>query len=315
MARQPAASSDNVNARDTRAAMKVKAEKAVKAEKVSKVKAEDAKQKKGKRRVREEEEDHQGRDENGEDDAEGDEDALDDDDDAPEHKHVATLPRDTDGFIPGSIVRIQLQNFVTYDWVEFRPGPYLNMIIGPNGTGKSSIACAICLGLGWSPQILGRASEINSFVKQGKTSGHIEIELKGPKGKPNLVIRRNLTSTSKTSTFTLNGVSAIGREISSQMASLNVQIGNLCTFLPQDKVSEFAAMSPQDLLKETQRAAGDQNLTAWHKTLIEAGADQKKINDLIKSEMDQLQQMRERNEAIERDVQRCLERQKIEQEV
>ncbi len=55
-------------------------------------------------------------------------------------------------FIPGSIVRIQLQNFVTYDWVEFRPGPYLNMIIGPNGTGKSSIACAICLGLGWSPQ-------------------------------------------------------------------------------------------------------------------------------------------------------------------
>ncbi|PBK65782.1 P-loop containing nucleoside triphosphate hydrolase protein [Armillaria solidipes] len=321
--------------------MKVKAEKAVKAEKVSKVKAEDAKQNKGKRRVRDEEEDHQGRDENGEVDAEGDEDALDeeggsgspkgrkrtrlntngdshpadDDDDAPEHKHVATLPRDTDGFIPGSIVRIQLQNFVTYDWVEFRPGPYLNMIIGPNGTGKSSIACAICLGLGWSPQILGRASEINSFVKQGKTSGHIEIELKGPKGKPNLVIRRNLTSTSKTSTFTLNGVSAIGREISSQMAALNVQIGNLCTFLPQDKVSEFAAMSPQDLLKETQRAAGDQNLTAWHKTLIEAGADQKKINDLIKSEMDQLQQMRERNEAIERDVQRCLERQKIEQEI
>ncbi|KAG7444355.1 uncharacterized protein BT62DRAFT_237991 [Guyanagaster necrorhizus] len=189
------------------------------------------------------------------------------------------------------------------------------MIIGPNGTGKSSIACAICLGLGWSPQILGRANEINSFVKQGKTSGHIEIELKGPKGKPNLVIRRNLTSTSKTSTFTLNGVSAIGREISSQMAALNVQIGNLCTFLPQDKVSEFAAMSPQDLLKETQRAAGDENLTSWHKTLIEAGADMKKINDLIKSEMDQLKQMRERNETIERDVQRCLERQKIEQEI
>ncbi|KAK0188724.1 P-loop containing nucleoside triphosphate hydrolase protein [Armillaria mellea] len=312
--------------------MRVKAEKTVKTEKVSKVRAEDGKQNKGKRRVRDEEEDHQGRDENGEDDAEGDEDALDeedgsgspkghkrtrlntngdshpadDGDDAPEHKHVATLPRDTDGFIPGSIVRMQLQNFVTYDWVEFRPGPYLNMIIGPNGTGKSSIACAICLGLG---------CEINSFVKQGKTSGHIEIELKGPKGKPNLVIRRNLKSTSKTSTFTLNGVAAIGREISSQMAALNVQIGNLCTFLPQDKVSEFAAMSPQDLLKETQRAAGDQNLTAWHKTLIEAGADQKKISDLIKSELGQLQQMRERNEAIERDVQRCLERQKIEQEI
>jgi hypothetical protein len=30
-------------------------------------------------------------------------------------------------------------------------------------------------------------------------------------------------------------------------------------------------MSPQQLLKETQRAAGDPNLEAWHQTLIEAG--------------------------------------------
>ena len=56
-------------------------------------------------------------------------------------------------YIPGSIVRIQLKNFVTYDFVEFCPGPYLNMILGPNGTGKSSIACAICLGLNWPPSV------------------------------------------------------------------------------------------------------------------------------------------------------------------
>ena len=56
-------------------------------------------------------------------------------------------------FIPGSIVRVQLRNFVTYDYVEFTPGPYLNMILGPNGTGKSSIACAICLGLNFPPSV------------------------------------------------------------------------------------------------------------------------------------------------------------------
>lgn len=65
-------------------------------------------------------------------------------------------------FIPGSIVRIQLRNFVTYDYVEFRPGPYLNMIIGPNGTGKSSIACAIALGLNFSPKV--RLSKLNPFT-------------------------------------------------------------------------------------------------------------------------------------------------------
>lgn len=56
-------------------------------------------------------------------------------------------------YIPGSIVRIQLKNFVTYDYVQFSPGPYLNMILGPNGTGKSSIACAIVLGLNSPPSV------------------------------------------------------------------------------------------------------------------------------------------------------------------
>lgn len=50
-------------------------------------------------------------------------------------------------------MRIQLKNFVTYDFVEFHPGPHLNMVIGPNGTGKSSIACAICLGLNFPPSV------------------------------------------------------------------------------------------------------------------------------------------------------------------
>lgn len=55
---------------------------------------------------------------------------------------------------PGSIVRVKLENFVTYTAVEFLPGPSLNMVIGPNGTGKSTLVCAICLGLGWSPQVI-----------------------------------------------------------------------------------------------------------------------------------------------------------------
>lgn len=58
-----------------------------------------------------------------------------------------------DGFKPGAIVRIKLTDFVTYTSAEFFPGPKLNMVIGPNGTGKSTLVCAICLGLGWGPQV------------------------------------------------------------------------------------------------------------------------------------------------------------------
>ncbi len=54
---------------------------------------------------------------------------------------------------PGAIVRVKLTNFVTYTSAEFFPGPKLNMVIGPNGTGKSTLVCAICLGLGWGTKV------------------------------------------------------------------------------------------------------------------------------------------------------------------
>ena len=67
--------------------------------------------------------------------------------------------------------------FSTFDSVEFRPGSNLNVIIGPNGTGKSSIVCAICLGLGGKPNLLGRASQSCDFIKHGREKATIEIEL------------------------------------------------------------------------------------------------------------------------------------------
>ncbi|KAJ2339922.1 Structural maintenance of chromosomes protein 5, partial [Coemansia sp. RSA 2618] len=63
----------------------------------------------------------------------------------------------------GAITHISLKNFVTYDRMEVTPGPYMNMIIGPNGTGKSTLVCAIALGLGGRPSLLGRAKDISEF--------------------------------------------------------------------------------------------------------------------------------------------------------
>jgi len=78
---------------------------------------------------------------------------------------------------------------------------------------------------------------LSSFVKHGAASGYIEIELKGPMGRKNLVIRRKLASLSNGSTFTLNGVAASGTEIKHKMAELNVQVGNLWYVLVQQFLS------------------------------------------------------------------------------
>ena len=68
-------------------------------------------------------------------------------------KDFVQLGTTASGYQPGSIVRVKLANFVTYTAVEFFPGPSLNMVIGPNGTGKSTLVCAICLGMGWGPKV------------------------------------------------------------------------------------------------------------------------------------------------------------------
>lgn len=75
-------------------------------------------------------------------------------------------------------------------------------------------------------KVLGR-QELNSFVKQMKQKGHIEIELKGRPGKPNIVIRRELVEGTRTTSFTINGKSAVGKDVNATIANLNIQVGNL----------------------------------------------------------------------------------------
>ncbi|GAA5860547.1 hypothetical protein JCM1840_000294 [Sporobolomyces johnsonii] len=180
------------------------------------------------------------------------------------------LLRDDTGYVTGSIVRIACQSFLTYDNVEFRPGPALNMIIGPNGTGKSTIACAIAIGLGFPAKVLGRSPKLASYCKNDSTEDTwIEIELKGKPGKKNKTIKRYLSRETEKTRFEIDGDDATAKEVAEEMEDLQVQIGNLCTFLPQDRVASFAMMSPSELLRETEKAAGDVNLSHWHKVLID----------------------------------------------
>ncbi|WFD36657.1 Structural maintenance of chromosomes protein 5 [Malassezia cuniculi] len=221
--------------------------------------------------------------------------------------------RHASGFMPGSIVRIACGNFLTYDQVEFHPGPYLNMIIGPNGTGKSTVVCAIALGLGWKPSVLGRAKDVGAYVKYGHDSGWIEIELQGHA--TNTTIRRVIMRESGTSDWMLDGKYASAKEVGDAVAQYHIEVGNLCSFLPQDRVAEFARMPPPRLLQETQRIAGHPQLIEWHLDLIERGhalADMQRALDHDREEHDNLLQ---RNQVLERDVRRYEERAELERRV
>ncbi|XP_053430794.1 structural maintenance of chromosomes protein 5 isoform X2 [Nycticebus coucang] len=209
-------------------------------------------------------------------------------------------------FVEGSIVRISMENFLTYDICEVSPGPHLNMIIGANGTGKSSIVCAICLGLAGKPAFMGRADKVGFFVKRGCSKGMVEIELFRASG--NLIITREIDVAKNQSFWFINKKSTTQKVVEEQVAALNIQVGNLCQFLPQDKVGEFAKLSKIELLEATEKSVGPPEMHRYHCELKNYREKEKQLETSCKEKTEYLEKMVQRNERYKQDVERFYER-------
>ncbi|XP_008568269.1 PREDICTED: structural maintenance of chromosomes protein 5 [Galeopterus variegatus] len=209
-------------------------------------------------------------------------------------------------FVEGSIVRILMENFLTYDICEVSPGPHLNMIIGANGTGKSSIVCAICLGLAGKPAFMGRADKVGFFVKRGCSKGMVEVELFRASG--NLVITREIDVAKNQSFWFINKKSTTQKVVEEQVAALNIQVGNLCQFLPQDKVGEFAKLSKIELLEATEKSIGPPEMHRYHCELKNFREKEKQLETSCKEKTEYLEKMVQRNERYKQDVERFYER-------
>ncbi|TDZ51693.1 Structural maintenance of chromosomes protein 5 [Colletotrichum trifolii] len=228
---------------------------------------------------------------------------------------VKTHP-DDEGFQPGAIRRVKVKNFVTYEMAEFFPGPNLNMVIGPNGTGKSSLVCAICLGLGFSPKHLGRAGNVKEFVKHGKASAIIEIELqRRPRDRDHHVIRVQIDRERNSLKWWLNGADTTHKTIQTLMRDLKIQVDNLCQFLPQDRVVEFASATPVDLLHETLRAAAPLEMLDWQSSLQALHKEYKEHLRGSENSAEQLKSLEERQADMQNDVDRLREQEEARQRV
>ncbi|KAI1080256.1 P-loop containing nucleoside triphosphate hydrolase protein [Whalleya microplaca] len=219
-------------------------------------------------------------------------------------------------FQPGAIVRVLVDNFVTYEHAEFSPGPNLNMVIGPNGTGKSSLVCAICLGLGYHPKHLGRASNVGEFVKYGKDTATIEIELqKRPHDSANHVIRLQIHKEDNARRWWLNGKESTHKAVQSLTSDLRIQIDNLCQFLPQDKVAEFAGLTPIQLLHETLRAAAPEHMIEWQTQLKKLHQRHKEVKGDVDMCAETLKGHETRQQGMQADVDRLREREAIQAKI
>ncbi|XP_066506411.1 structural maintenance of chromosomes protein 5 isoform X2 [Hoplias malabaricus] len=205
-------------------------------------------------------------------------------------------------FVEGSILRITMKNFLTYDHSEVFPGPTLNMIVGANGTGKSSIVCAICLGLAGKTALLGRGDKVSLYVKRGCNKGSVEIELYRARG--NLVINREILVESNTSVWMMNGKHSSQKAVEEAVRELEIQVGNLCQFLPQEKVGEFAKMSKIELLEATEKSVGPPEMYNFHCELKTFRTKERELENLCKEKANFLEKAKQRNERNKVDVER-----------
>ncbi|KAL0464463.1 UNVERIFIED_CONTAM: Structural maintenance of chromosomes protein 5 [Sesamum latifolium] len=220
------------------------------------------------------------------------------------------ISRGDDDYVPGNITKIELCNFMTFNKLTCKPGSRLNLVIGPNGSGKSSLVCAIALGLGGEPQLLGRATSIGAYVKRGEESGYIKISLRGKSKEEPITITRKIDTRNK-SEWLFNGKVVGKKDINEVIQRFNIQVNNLTQFLPQDRVCEFAKLTPVQLLEETEKAVGDPQLPIQHQTLITKSQELKKFQRAVESNKGSLDQLKGLNAELERDVERVRQREDL----
>ena len=127
----------------------------------------------------------------------------------------------------------------------------------------------------------------------------------------NPILTRHVKRKDNKSSWLINGQTSTQKAVIELARSFSIQIDNLCQFLPQDKVVEFAAMNPVDLLRSTQLAAAPPEMIDFHEDLKKLRGRQKEILSENRGDREQLANLEKRQEMQRGDVERMRQRAEI----
>ena len=77
----------------------------------------------------------------------------------------------------GTILRVELRNFMCHQHLVYEPNQRLNFLSGANGSGKSAVLAAILFGLGGSARTAERGRSNAAFIRTGQPSASVDITL------------------------------------------------------------------------------------------------------------------------------------------
>ncbi|GAW81006.1 SMC family, C-terminal domain containing protein [Plasmodium gonderi] len=183
----------------------------------------------------------------------------------------------------GAVIEITVFNWMVFSGpVTLKAKEGINLIAAANASGKSSLVCALVFGLGYNSSILSRNKELINYIKKGEKKSFIEIKLKKD-DRTNTCIKRIMNIIeNKVETFWFVNYKKVNfTEIQSIQKEFHLNLDNLITFMPQENVSKFSRLSPEELFECT--------LLAIDKSLLD------KYNYLKKL----IQEKKEREHAIQ----------------
>ncbi|CAA9988263.1 conserved Plasmodium protein, unknown function [Plasmodium knowlesi strain H] len=171
----------------------------------------------------------------------------------------------------GAIIEITVFNWMVFSGpVTLKAEEGINLIAAANASGKSSLVCALVFGLGYNSNILSRNKELINYIKKGEKKSFIEITLKKNE-RTNTNIKRIMhINQNKVESFWFVNYKKVNQtEIQELQKEFHLNLDNLITFMPQENVSKFSRLSPEELFECT--------LMAIDKNLLDRYNDLKKL--------------------------------------
>src|SRR5262249_32606642 len=140
----------------------------------------------------------------------------------------------------------------------------------------------------------------------------VEIELHVPPGYTrNLVICTEI-STKGQAKWWVNGRPVTHKAVRELSAALHMPVSNLCQFLPQEKVSEFARYTPVELLNATLEAAAPESAMQLRDLLKDLDSQLQSARASAGRDQGVMANLERRHRALQLDVDRYNQRQGIE---
>ena len=211
----------------------------------------------------------------------------------------------------GAVKRVRLKNFMTYVDETFWPGPNFNVVVGANGSGKSSIVTALCIALGGDLGNLNRQTEISSLINNNTDASEalIEVELYIREGENKTV--QCTVSNSRGLSFKVDDKKVGKTELKELMEELQIQPGNMCQFLPQDVVRDFPTMDNQQIFSNTVKAVGDLSLIDTYEKLKKIQGKAKDLEEKLETKLSTFESLERKEKKLENDKKAYEERKAV----